>query len=184
MRRRYTLARYREALESIRAAVPDVAITTDIIVGFPGETEAEAEESLGFCRDAGFAQMHVFPYSRRPGTSAHLLTDHLPEPAKRARMEAMLALARESAAGFRRRYLGRTMPVLWESRVRGADGDVPLWEGLTDNYIRVFVRSNAVLANRLLPVRLVAEAEDGLHAGPAGPSLDGGEIPLTLVQRR
>jgi len=181
----------------IRDVVPDVAITTDIIVGFPGETEAEAEESLAFCREAGFTLMHVFPYSRRPGTSAHLLTQHVAEPVKRARMGAMLAVARESAAAYRRGFVGRTMPVLWETRVRRGDaaagasaehpgaatdgghdnpasvmrpgGDangVPVWEGLTDNYIRVYARTAGDVRNQIVPVRLVAEAGDGLWGEP------------------
>jgi threonylcarbamoyladenosine tRNA methylthiotransferase MtaB len=162
MRRRYTMTRYREALELIRALVPDVAITTDVIVGFPGESETEAAESLDFCREAGFASIHVFPYSRRPGTTAHLLRDHVPEPVKRARMQEMLAAARESAADYRRRFLGRTMPVLWEGRHRGDEGAAAVWEGLTDNYIRVFTRSPHDLSNQLIPVTLVSEAKDGL----------------------
>lgn len=162
MRRRYTTAQYRQALALIRDMVPDVAVTTDVIVGFPGETEDEAAASLAFCREAGFALMHVFPYSRRPGTLAHRMDGHVPEPVKRARMEAMLDVARTSAAAFRRRFLGRTLPVLWEGPVRTASGAEPVWEGLTDNYLRVYTRSSADLRNRILAVRLVAEAEDGL----------------------
>src|SRR5215208_720259 len=108
MRRRYTKPQYAEALATIRAMLPDVAVTTDVLVGFPGETEAQHEESLDFCREAGFAQMHVFPYSRRPGTTANLLPDHVPQPAKKERLGTMLALARDSGAGFRRRFLGAT----------------------------------------------------------------------------
>jgi threonylcarbamoyladenosine tRNA methylthiotransferase MtaB len=162
MRRRYTLAQYRQALALIRDMVPDVAVTTDVIVGFPGETDDEAAASLAFCREAGFALMHVFPYSRRPGTLAHRMDGHVPEPVKRARMEAMLDVARASAAAFRRRFLGRTLPVLWEGPARTASGAEPVWEGLTDNYLRVYTRSSADLRNRILAVRLVAEAEDGL----------------------
>ncbi|MFN8557298.1 MAG: MiaB/RimO family radical SAM methylthiotransferase [Dehalococcoidia bacterium] len=165
MRRRYTLAQYRDALALIRDHVPDVAVTTDIIVGFPGETEAEAEESLAFCVEAGFAMMHVFPYSRRPGTSAHLLREHLPEPVKRRRMDAMLALARESAGRYRNRFIGRTAPVLWEGRVRSeSPSDAPVWEGLTDTYVRVRTQSGADLRNHLLPAFLSAAGDDFLWA--------------------
>jgi threonylcarbamoyladenosine tRNA methylthiotransferase MtaB len=162
MRRRYTLAQYRQALALIRDMVPDVAVTTDVIVGFPGETEEEAAASLAFCREAGFALMHVFPYSRRPGTLAHRMEGHIPEPVRRARLEAMLEVARASAAAFRRRFLGRTLAVLWEGPARFTSGAEPVWEGLTDNYLRVYTRSAADLRNRILAVRLVAEAEDGL----------------------
>ncbi len=175
MRRRYTAAQYREALAMIREYVPDVAVTTDVIVGFPGETEAEAEESLTFCREAGFALMHVFPYSRRAGTTANLLKDQVPEPVKRARMEEMLAEAARSAAAFRRRFIGRTLPVLFEApttRVRvphGGEASDSIWEGLTDNYVRVYAAGSADLRNRIVPVRLMDEAEDGLYGTIAGP---------------
>ncbi|MGD9895420.1 MAG: MiaB/RimO family radical SAM methylthiotransferase [Dehalococcoidia bacterium] len=162
MRRRYQKDQYRAALRAIRDAVPDVAITTDVMVGFPGETDAEHAESIAFCREAAFAQMHVFPYSRRPGTTANRLADHVPPDVKRTRLDEMLSVARESAAGFRRRYLGRTMTVLWEQIVR-RDG-VPAWEGLTDNYIRAVTTSSHDLHNRLLPIHLMHE-EDGAVTG-------------------
>jgi threonylcarbamoyladenosine tRNA methylthiotransferase MtaB len=194
MRRRYTLDRYCEALALIRACVPDVAITTDVIVGFPGETDAEADDSLAFCRAAGFAMMHVFPYSRRAGTTANLMPGQVPEPVKRARLEAMLALAKESAAAYRRPFVGRTLPVLWERRLPTAgggaaaghaDGALPVWEGLTDNYLRVRCRAAGDLRNRILPVRLVADTGDGLWGvldpGPPPPAAE--VIPLIAVGR-
>jgi threonylcarbamoyladenosine tRNA methylthiotransferase MtaB len=162
MRRRYSKEQYVQALQAIRDAVPDVAITTDVLVGFPGETDAEHAESVEFCREARFAQMHVFPYSRRPGTSANLLPDHVPSDVKRARLDEMLAVAHESAAAFRRRYLGQTMTVLWEQST-AKDGE-QLWEGLTDNYIRAVTTSTLDLQNRLLPVRLTREG-DGAVTG-------------------
>jgi threonylcarbamoyladenosine tRNA methylthiotransferase MtaB len=171
MRRRYSKEQYREALAAIRQALPDAAVTTDVLVGFPGETRAEHEESLAFCREAGFAQMHVFPYSRRPGTTANLLPGHVAEPEKKRRLGEMLALARETAAAFRRRFLGSTAAVLWEEATPQPDGGPPRWDGLTDNYIRVHTRSAEGLANRLLPVRLTGELEDALAGEllPAAP---------------
>jgi threonylcarbamoyladenosine tRNA methylthiotransferase MtaB len=162
MRRRYSTAEYRRALDAIRATVPEVAITTDVLVGFPAETEAEHAESLNFCAEAGFAQMHVFPYSRRPGTTANVLTGHVPQDVKRLRMRQMLEAAEVSAAAFRRRYLGQTMPVLWEQEA-DTTGELPLWEGLTDNYIRVTARSPHNLRNRLLPVRLAHEGGEAIE---------------------
>ena len=162
MRRRYTKDRFLEALVAIRAAVPDVAVTTDVLVGFPGETDAEHAESIAFCRDAGFTLMHVFPYSRRPGTAANLMKDHVSPEVKRARLDEMLALARDSAADYRRCYVGRTMVVLWEEQTKAPGERLPAWEGLTDNYIRVFTHSGADLRNRLLPVRLTAEEPTGM----------------------
>jgi threonylcarbamoyladenosine tRNA methylthiotransferase MtaB len=161
MRRRYTLDQFRHSLELIRSLVPDVAITTDVLVGFPGESEREHDESVEFCRTAEFAQMHVFPYSRRPGTTANLMLDHVPQDVKRGRMEQMLAVARDSATTFRSGYVGCTMPVLWEQPV--STGGAWMWEGLTDNYIRVVTHSPDDLRNRLLPARLMRLSGDAVE---------------------
>jgi threonylcarbamoyladenosine tRNA methylthiotransferase MtaB len=149
MRRRYTSTDYRGAAKLIREHVPDVAITTDVIAGFPGETEADFEATLALCREAEFTAIHAFPYSRRPHTSAALMRGHLPPPVRRERLERLLALGRESSLAFRRRFLGRTMDVLWEEKVHGS------WRGLTANYLRVYAASDSDLANRLLPAHLI-----------------------------
>lgn len=164
MRRRYTKDDFRAALAAIREVVPDVAVTTDLLVGFPGESEAEHAESLAYCAEAGFAQMHVFPYSRRPGTSADLLPDQIDAAVKRERMAAMLAVASGSATAFRVERLGRTEAVLWEGPVSPPDETgARLWEGLTDTYVRVRTRSRAALRNRLLAVRVTADDGDALR---------------------
>jgi len=156
MKRRYTSADYRRAVASIRKAVPDAAITTDVIAGFPGETEAEFEESYDFCRQTGFARIHVFPYSRRPGTEAAKMPNQVGDGLKRERAQKMLALAEESAREFRQRFLGRTMPVLWEKKSGG------VWSGYTGNYIKVYTRRNDDLANQLRPVKLESIYKDGV----------------------
>ena len=150
MRRRYSVADYERAVAMIREAIPNVAITTDIMVGFPGESEEEFEESYRFCQRLGFANIHVFPYSVRPGTTAAHLPGQVPERVKKERGERMLELARESALRFRRQFLGRTIAVLWEKEIGGG-----VWSGLSDNYIRVFTKSNQELKNRLLESRIV-----------------------------
>lgn len=161
MRRRYSIEQYRRALRLIRWFVPEVAVTTDVIVGFPGETDAEFEESYAFCAEAEFAGMHVFPYSRRPGTTADKLPGHVAEPVKRQRLERMLALKRQLEVQFRSRYLGRTMAVLWEEeKVTESGGRT--WEGLTDNYIRVYATHAQTLHNQLTAARLVALCETGM----------------------
>jgi threonylcarbamoyladenosine tRNA methylthiotransferase MtaB len=165
MRRRYSIGAYRAALDLIRERVPDVAVTTDVMVGFPGETDDEFEETYRFCRAAGFAGMHVFPYSRRPHTTANLLRDHVPEPVKRERLARLLTVADRSARAFRSRLVGRNVSVLWETARRDHEGD-PLWEGLTDNYVRVFMRSAAGLRNRLTGARAVGLTDDGVLAEP------------------
>jgi threonylcarbamoyladenosine tRNA methylthiotransferase MtaB len=153
MRRRYTQDAYRDAVRRLRVAVPDVAITTDVIVGFPGETEAEFEESFAFCREMQFAGIHVFPYSQRSGTVAFKLPGQVPDAVKKQRVHRLIGLANRMSADYRARFLGRTATVLWESRRDGA------WEGLTDTYIRVRTESAADLTNRLTPALLVEERD-------------------------
>ena len=168
MRRRYTARQFLEAASLIRDRVPDVAITTDVMVGFPGETEADFRETYGLCQEIGFAAIHVFPYSRRPGTAAALMREQTSPAIKRERLEQMLALARASAEAFRARFEGRTMAVLWEeARRRGAR---TVWQGLTGNYLRVYTDAGKPfepagaqdLTNRILPTRLTGAAADGL----------------------
>jgi len=163
MGRRYTAAEYAELVERAREAIPDLAVTTDVIVGFPGETEAEFEESLRFVEKMAFARIHVFKYSARPGTPAATMPQQVPCEEKRRRSEAMMALARRSGEEFRRRFLWRTMEVLWERKERGREDGRRVWSGLTDNYIRVWAESEADLANTITPAKLVALAEDGMR---------------------
>lgn len=159
MRRRYSTDDYGKAVALIRRVVPDAAITTDVMAGFPGESDEEFEESYSFCRDMNFADFHVFSYSARPGTSAAGMSGQVGDRIKKERSQRMLSLAEESALSFRRRFLGRVMMVLWENEVEPGSG---LYSGLNDNYIRVFARSSKSLTNLLLPVRLVGLHEQGL----------------------
>ncbi|MBL7125375.1 MAG: tRNA (N(6)-L-threonylcarbamoyladenosine(37)-C(2))-methylthiotransferase MtaB [Dehalococcoidales bacterium] len=157
MNRRYTVGDYQQAVALIRGMVPEVAITTDIIVGFPGETEKEFEQSYNFCRQMEFARIHVFPYSPRQETQAAQMPNQVEDDVKRERSQRMLALAEESAQNFRQQFLGKTMPVLWEKQ--SEDG---IWSGLTDNYIKVYTRSNKDLTNKLQPVKLVEVNSGGV----------------------
>jgi threonylcarbamoyladenosine tRNA methylthiotransferase MtaB len=154
MRRRYTQDEYRGAVRRLRAAVPDVAITTDVIVGFPGETDEEFEESYAFCEEMQFAGIHVFPYSQRSGTVAFKMPDQVPEPVKKQRVHRLIELASRMSASYRSRFLGTSMQVLWETRRDG------VWEGLTDTYIRVRAEhGGADLTNRMTPT-LLREVRD------------------------
>jgi threonylcarbamoyladenosine tRNA methylthiotransferase MtaB len=150
MRRRYSVADYERAVAMAREAIPDVAITTDIMVGFPGETDEEFEESYRLCQGMGFANIHVFSYSERPGTLAAHMLDKVEDMVEKERSARMLGVARESAHRFRQRFLDRTMTVLWEREVEQG-----VWAGLTDNYIRVFTQSSEQLGNRLEEAKLV-----------------------------
>jgi len=156
MKRRYSTTDYRESVSLIRSLVPEVAITTDIIVGFPGETDDEFQESYNFCQQMEFARIHVFPYSSRQETQAAQMPHQIGPQVKKQRSEEMLALAKESAQNFSRQFLGKTILVLWEKQSNG------IWSGLTDNYIKVYTRSNNDLTNQLLPVKLVAVSGDGV----------------------
>jgi threonylcarbamoyladenosine tRNA methylthiotransferase MtaB len=156
MKRRYSVADYRRAVELIRGVVPDAAITTDVIVGFPGETEVEFRETLDFCRKVQFARIHVFPFSPRPGTAAAVMPDQISDAVKKERSRQMLALSRESVKAFHQRFIGRTLDVLWEQRLEG------VWSGLTGNYIKVYVKSSKALANLITPVKLIRLYRDGV----------------------
>ena len=148
MKRRYSVSDYQQAVSLIRNAMPEAAITTDIIVGFPGETDGEFQESYDFCRQLEFARIHVFPYSPRQGTLAARMRPQVADKVKKQRSQQMLALAEESIQNFSRQFLDKTMPVLWEKQTNG------IWSGHTDNYIKAYTRSGEDLTNKLLPVKL------------------------------
>ena len=156
MRRHYTADQYRTAIEMIRQRILDVAITTDVIAGFPAETDADFEATHDLCEEMQFAAMHCFPYSRRPHTGADKMAGHLPPLVKRERLNRLLKVAHRSSEAFRSAYLGRTMDVLWEHR---SDG---LWQGLTGNYVRVYTAADVDLENKLAPARLTALHGEGM----------------------
>lgn len=160
MARHYTAAEFAALVRAARAAIPDLAVTTDVIVGFPGETDEEFAESLVTVESLALARVHVFPYSRRPGTPAAEMPAQVPPQLKAERARAMRAAAAASSRTYRQQFISRTMDVLWESCREGEAG--PVWSGLTGNYLRVHTTTCADLANRLLPTRLVALNRGGL----------------------
>jgi threonylcarbamoyladenosine tRNA methylthiotransferase MtaB len=179
MVRRYRAADFRALVERVRAAMPEVAITADLMVGFPGETEAEHADSLAFVREMAFAEQHVFRYSCRPGTAAARLPDDVAPPVKKRRSEEARALDAELRRAYKQQFLGRTMNVLWEEPAPSPareDGADPIWSGLTDNYLRVFARG-AQREGQITPVRLDELTVDGIlgQIAPAEPS----RIPAT-----
>ncbi len=155
MGRRITTAEFAELARAARAAVPDLAVTTDVIVGFPGEDEAAFRASYDFVQAVEFARLHVFPYSSRPGTPAARLPDQVERKVRVERARVMRELGDEQARRFRQRFVGREMAVLWEQRRR--DG---LWTGLTDNYLRVVAHAECDLHNQIIAAQLIA-AQDG-----------------------
>ncbi len=147
MNRRYTPDMYLETLERIRRAMPDCCITTDIICGFPEETEEEFRETMDFAARAGFGKIHVFPYSMRRGTVAAQMPQ-VPDDVKTRRAKLLGDEAEKLKADFECGCVGRTVSVLFEQQKEG------LWEGLSKNYLRVFVSSEAPLEGVIADVRL------------------------------
>ena len=157
MKRHYSPDDFEQAVRLARQLIPDLAVTTDVIVGIPGESTEEFEESYRFCEKMAFAAIHVFPYSKRPGTLAADMPEAISAQVKRGRSERLLKLSRHAVEQFRRRFLGRTMEVLWESK------QDDIWQGLTGNYIRVKAHSGSDLVNCLEPVRLTGLCQGGMR---------------------
>jgi len=152
MRRSYSPDKYQRTVNLIKEKIPDVAITTDIMVGFPGESDEEFEQSYSFCQQAGFANIHVFPFSPRPETAAARMPEQIKDKVKQERNQRMLELSRSCRCRFCEQFLGQTMPVLWEKETSPGSG---IYSGLTGNYIRVFAHSEKPLSNEVTPVKLV-----------------------------
>jgi len=136
MRRRTNQSSYRALIESARHHTPEMRITTDVIVGFPGETEEAFSISAAFIEQVDFAGLHVFRYSKRPGTAAARMRGHLPEAVKKERSARLIAWSNEAERRYAERFVGATLPVLWE-HIAGATQDGFINVGYTDNYIRV-----------------------------------------------
>lgn len=165
MARRCRTADFRSLARAARAAVPDINLTTDVIVGFPGETEDDWQATLGFVAEIGFGHVHVFGFSPRPGTKAAALPDAVDEPTRQRRSRELLALAHRLRREALAPLAGRRCPVLIEGErgVRTADG--VRWEGYTPHYHRVaiVVPARLDLANRVVDVDIVSVAADGGH---------------------
>ena len=162
MARKVTPESYAALIETARAAIPGLAITTDIITGFPGETEAEFAESLAFTRQMNFAGGHVFTYSARPGTPAARLPDQAPHAVRKERNALVQEALAESALLYQKEFLGRTLPVLWESAA-ALDAQGWVLSGLTDNYLRVNARAPRHLWNQITPVLLTGLSDNVLQ---------------------
>ena len=154
MNRHYDTEGFAQLLENVRAAVPDISITTDVIVGFPGETDALFEESLDFVSRMGFTKVHVFPYSRREGTPAARMSGQLPTAVKKERVRRMEEAAETTAKAFREQFLGKTEDVLFETETEGIS------DGLTGGYFRVYTNAPVKL-EEIEPMRLTRLHEDG-----------------------
>lgn len=157
MNRRYTTQHYRHIISSLRQRIPDVSITTDIIVGFPGETEREFEKTCFFAEEMGFSKIHVFKYSKRKGTPAASMKAQVPEHEKRRRSSKLLMLSRRMEREYIDKFIGSIKDIIIEKEARGKRG---LTEGITDNYIRVWVAHNNPAQGEVLKVKLIKREED------------------------
>ena len=155
MNRHYDTTAFAQLIAEVRTAVPGVAISTDIIVGFPGETEEDFAAGMGFVRRMGFARMHVFPYSARRGTPAARRTDQVPPAVRKERAARMQLLAEELAEAYHRTALGSITEVLFETTEDGVT------DGLTETYIRVYTDAR-VARGELVPMRLTHLYRDGV----------------------
>ena len=155
MRRKYDTARYYESVRLLREYFPDCAVTTDMIVAFPGETQEEFEESLSFIRKCAFADMHIFPYSRRPGTPADTMPGQLGNAVKEERSRRAIAVAQEMSDAYRQNMIGTTQAVLFEEIQQG------LYTGHAPNSIRVYAKGEN-LHNQVRPVKITALFQDGV----------------------
>ena len=159
MNRHYDTAEYARIAADLRRHFANCAITTDIMVGFPGETDVEFEESLAFAEAVGFAKAHVFAYSRRPGTRAADMPGQIPKAVKEERSRQMIALTSRTRAAFLQGQIGQVVSVLFESRT--PDG---MYEGYAENYTPVRVGWPDNLCGQICRVRIEA-ALDGWCLG-------------------
>lgn len=156
MNRHYTTDEYREIVRNLRAAFPNSSITTDIMTGFPGETDEEFARSLAFAEEIGFAKVHVFAYSRRPGTKANELPCQIENAVKEQRSRQMIAATQKTKLAFFESQLGQTAMVLFEHELEPGHS-----QGYTENYTPVWVDSSESLHGQLLPVKLTALLDEG-----------------------
>jgi threonylcarbamoyladenosine tRNA methylthiotransferase MtaB len=153
---------YRRLIASARAVIPDVAITTDVMVGFPGETGEEFSETLAFVREVDFAGGHVFTYSARPGTAAARMRGQVQHEVRRERSAILRKAFEGMAQVYRQRFIGKILSVLWESTSQVGENGWQL-EGLTGNYLRVTATSPEPRWNQIDNVRLTGMTQAGLE---------------------
>jgi threonylcarbamoyladenosine tRNA methylthiotransferase MtaB len=159
MNRHYTTDEYREIVKNLRTAFRNAAITTDIMVGFSGETEEEFQQSLAFEQEIAFSKVHVFPYSRRPGTRAYEMPEQVSNAEKERRSAAMIAAAHKTQQAFLKAQVGLCEEVLFECSCAKN-----VYEGYTPNYTLVRAVSSDDLSGKLLMTEILT-AESGFCTG-------------------
>ena len=153
MRRKYTMEFFAERLEKLKVALPDLAVTSDVIVGFPGETEEEFMETYNFIRDHKFSELHVFPYSQRTGTPAARMDDQVDEEIKNERVHRLISLNDQLAKEYAARFEGEVLEVIPEERFKDGDGD-NLYVGYTTNYLKIVFEGSEDMIGKLIKVKI------------------------------
>lgn len=149
MRRKYRIEDYKKILEMIKSMFPQAAFGADVIVGYPGETEEQFLETFNFLRSGPITHFHIFPYSKRKGTTAAKLENQIQTGVKKDRVKTLMLLGEAKLDEFTRGMVGKTSSVLFEQEVDG------YWEGYSSNYLRVKVKSNFDLKNEIYPIKMV-----------------------------
>ncbi|MBO0587747.1 tRNA (N(6)-L-threonylcarbamoyladenosine(37)-C(2))-methylthiotransferase MtaB [Sporosarcina sp. E16_8] len=153
MRRKYTMAFFAERLDRLREALPHLAITSDVIVGFPGETEEEFMETYNFIRDHGFSELHVFPYSKRTGTPAARMEDQVPEEVKNERVHRLIELNDQLAKQYASTFEDEVLEVIPEEKYK-LDPESGLYEGYSDNYLKVVFTADESMVGKIVRVKI------------------------------
>lgn len=161
MNRRYTTREYKTIVEELRKNIKDVSITTDIIVGFPGESEEEFNNTYEFLKDIKLSKMHIFKYSPRKGTKAAAMSEQIDGKVKDERSNKLMELDKELEYGFMNKFVGRTMDVLYEQKHNGMDCS---YEGYTPNYIKVVSQNNSNIEGKIINTKLI-EAKNEVIIG-------------------
>lgn len=153
MRRKYTMEFFANRLDRLRVALPDLAITSDVIVGFPGETEEEFMETFNFIRDQKFSELHVFPYSKRTGTPAARMENQVDEEVKNERVHRLITLNDQLAVEYASRFEGEVLEIIPEEAYK-LDSAANMVEGYTDNYLKVVIPGSEDLIGKLVRVKI------------------------------
>jgi threonylcarbamoyladenosine tRNA methylthiotransferase MtaB len=153
MRRKYSMQMFAEKLEKLKVALPGLAITSDVIVGFPGETEEEFMETYNFIADHKFSELHVFPYSKRTGTPAARMDDQVPEDVKNERVHRLIALSEQLSKEYASNFEGEVLEVIPEEKYK-EDSTSGLYEGYTDNYLKVVFPATEDMIGKLVKVKI------------------------------
>lgn len=150
MNRKYSLDEYAAIIEKIRKAQPDISITTDVIVGFPGETEEDFQETVAFIKRMNFSQLHVFPYSPRAGTPAAVMKDQIDGIVKKQRVKELIHLSNEQAKSYARQFVGIVLPILFETY----DENTLNLQGHAPNYLKVEAKGSKEMINTIKNVKI------------------------------